>query len=80
MVYEEHTIPDTLSASTLYMKNIKIRSKKGGSDGEMALLTFVHGMSTYTQENFVEYHEAKYNVAAYVEIKYMFEGARAELS
>lgn len=80
MVYEELTIPDTLSASKLHMNDIKIRSKKGGSDGELALLTFIHGMSNYTQENFVEYHEAKYNVAAYIHIKYMFEGARAELT
>lgn len=79
MVYEEHTIPDTLTASKLHMNDIKIRSKKGGSDGELALARFWASMSSWTQEYFLKFVEANENRQAYIHVAYEVEGARAEL-
>lgn len=77
--YEEHSVPDTLRASKLNRKDIKIYSVKGGSDGELALARFWASMSSYTQEVFLKYVEAHENKQAYIHVAYEAEGARAEL-
>jgi len=78
-IYDEHYIPDTLRASKLSRGDIKIYSRKGGSDGELALARFWASMSSYTQEHFLKYVEAKENKQAYIHVAYEAEGARAEL-
>lgn len=77
--YERHIIPDTLKASTLFLKDIKIYSRRGGSDGELDLLNFMYSMGTWTQAYFFTYVEAKENKQAYLHIVYEVEGARAEI-
>lgn len=77
--YERHLIPDTLTASTLFFGDIKIYSRRGGSDGELDLLNFMASMGTWTQEFFLTYVEARETKQAHIHIVYEVEGARAEL-
>lgn len=77
--YDEHSVPDTLRASTLTRGDIKIYSRTGGSDGELALARFWASMSSWTQDYFLKYVEANENKQAYIHVAYEAEGARAKL-
>jgi hypothetical protein len=77
--YDEHIIPDTLKASKLHRGDIKIYSRKGGSDGELELARFWASMSSWTQDYFLKYVESNENRQAHIHVAYEVEGARAEL-
>jgi len=75
----DYKIPSTLKAQRMYLGNIKIPSRKGGSDGEAALARFANAFSTWIRENMVEEKPATGTNQAYINVRESFEGVCVEL-
>ena len=76
--FEEHRIPQGMSFKVLFFKSVKVYSKKGGSDGELALQRFMWSMSSYVQEYF-KYVPANANKQAHLLIKACHEDTYMEI-
>lgn len=51
----EYEVPDTLRAQKMHMGDLKLTSKKGGTDGEAALERFMYSISTWQRENMTSF-------------------------
>jgi hypothetical protein len=74
----EYPVPDTLRAQKLFNGDIKLTSKKGGSDGEAALTKFLYEMSTWQMDNMAQFVPSGTN-EAYLKILRENDGVTATL-
>lgn len=79
LLFEEHKVPATLKVQKLFRGDAKLYSRKGGSDGDLALQKFLDSLSTWTRDNFCTLHPAQNSNEAYIHVKANVDGAYLEV-